>query len=237
MTFIIAEIGVNWDGDFSLVKEMMKKSKEAGCDAVKFQAFNKNILGDHPQSERLLKSSISRENIERIDAISKEIGIEWICTPMYVGAVDFLDPYVKRYKIRTSNGKSLVNNQPSELFTRILQTNKEIIVSSETTPKNSKFWKHHLIKWLYCVPKYPCALSDLNFDNFDDFQGISNHCLNTLAPLYSVILGGNIVEVHVTNDKSKDYVDNSVSFDFKELRELIQQIHKFEKFIDKVKNH
>ena len=90
MTFIIAEIGVNWDGDFELVKKMMKKSKDAGCNAVKFQAFNQKILGNHPESKRLLKSAISDYNVERIDEISKEIGIEWICTPMYVEAVDII---------------------------------------------------------------------------------------------------------------------------------------------------
>lgn len=237
MTFIIAEIGVNWNGDFLLVKEMIRKSKEIGCNAVKFQAFNQKILGKHPQSERLLKSAISCDNIEHIDAISKEIGIEWFCTPMYVEAVDLLEPYVTRYKIRTSDGKSLVNNQPSELVNRILKTNKKIIVSSKETPKNSKFWKHPLIKWLYCVPKYPCDLSDLNFSNFNDFQGYSNHCSNILAPLYSVIQGGDIVEIHVTNDKSKDYVDNPVSFDFKELQELVQQIRDSEKISKSSKNH
>ena len=58
MTFLIAEIGVNWDGDFSLVREMMQKSKEIGFNAVKFQAYDEKILGEHPQKERLLKSAI-----------------------------------------------------------------------------------------------------------------------------------------------------------------------------------
>jgi len=59
MTIVVAEIGVNWEGDFELVKEMMEKSKSVGCDAVKFQAFNKETIGNHPLSVRLLKSSIS----------------------------------------------------------------------------------------------------------------------------------------------------------------------------------
>ena len=231
MVFVIAEIGVNWDGNFSLVKEMMKKAKEIGCDAVKFQAYNENILGDHPQKKRLLKSAISTDNIEQINSISKEIDIEWMCTPMYTEAVDFLDPYVKRFKIRTFDGKALVNNNSTELIERILQTNKEIIVSSETSPKNSEFYNHPLIKWLYCVPKYPCSLSDLDFNNFDDFQGYSNHCRNIIAPLFSVIRGGEILEIHVTNDQSKDYVDNSVSFDFKELKELLSRIRDSEKIV------
>lgn len=231
MTFLIAEIGVNWDGDFSLVKEIMKKSKEVGFSAVKFQAYNEKILGDNPQKERLLKSAISEKNIKEIDLISKEVGIEWICTPMYPDAVSLLEPFVKRFKIRTFDGKSVVNNKPSDIFNRVLKTNKEIIISSEESPKNSKFYKHHLIKWLYCVPKYPCSLLDLDFSNFEHFQGYSNHCTNPLATLFSVIRGGKIIEIHVTNDKSKDYIDNPVSFDFIELKSLIQQICDSEKIM------
>ena len=58
-----------------------------------------------------------------------------------------------------------------------------------------------------------------------------------MAPLYSVIQGGDIVEIHVTNDKSKDYVDNPVSFDFKELQELVQQIRDSKKISKSSKNH
>ena len=66
MTFIVAEIGINWDGDFELAKEMMMQSKKAGCDAVKFQAFSEEIVKEHPEKNRLIKASISKENIETI---------------------------------------------------------------------------------------------------------------------------------------------------------------------------
>ena len=59
MTFVVAEIGINWDGNLNLAKEMIKKAKQVGCDAVKFQAFDLDIVKEHPQSKRLLKSSIS----------------------------------------------------------------------------------------------------------------------------------------------------------------------------------
>ena len=98
MSFIIAEIGVNWDGDLNLAKEMMEKAKNFGCDAVKFQAFNKSIIGNHPEYERLIKTSISKSNIQEINNLSKTIGIEWFCTPMYVEAVELLNPFVKRFK-------------------------------------------------------------------------------------------------------------------------------------------
>ena len=66
MSFIVAEIGVNWDGDFQLAKKLMGMAKTAGCNAVKFQSFNDEIVKDHPESSRLLKSSISKQNIEEI---------------------------------------------------------------------------------------------------------------------------------------------------------------------------
>jgi len=108
MVFVIAEIGVNWDGNFDLVKNMMAKAKEVGCDAVKFQSFELEMIKKHPESERLIKSSISKENITEIDGFSKSIGIEWFCTPMYPDSVDLLNPFVKRFKIREMDGRDLL---------------------------------------------------------------------------------------------------------------------------------
>ena len=73
----IAEIGVNWDGDFELVKEMMQESKDAGFNLVKFQSFESNLVESHPHSSRVFRSSITPENIHRIDSISNDVGIEW----------------------------------------------------------------------------------------------------------------------------------------------------------------
>ena len=99
MVFLVAELGVNWKGDFELVQKMMLNAKTLGCSAVKFQAFNETILGNHPQLSLLMKSAITEENIERVDQIANDIGIEWFCTPMYPEAVTFLNPFVKRFKI------------------------------------------------------------------------------------------------------------------------------------------
>ena len=49
MLFVVAEIGVNWDGDYNLVKYLMSKAKEVGCNAVKFQSFNEDLIKDHPK--------------------------------------------------------------------------------------------------------------------------------------------------------------------------------------------
>lgn len=202
----------------------MVQSKIAGCDAVKFQAFEEKMVENHPEASRLIKSSITPSNVNRINQIAESVGIEWFCTPMYLQAVDMLEPFVKRFKVRVSDGRQIVEGESTELFERLIKTNKELIISSQQSPLGTKYYDHPNIKWLYCVPKYPCTLSDLDFRNIRDFDGFSNHCPHLLAPLTAAILGAQIIEVHITSDKEKNFADNNVSFDYKELKELVNLI-------------
>jgi sialic acid synthase SpsE len=223
MTTIVAEIGVNWNGDFELVREMVAYAKNCGCDAVKFQSFNEENVKDHPEKSKLLKSSISKSNIESINSISKEIGIEWFCTPMYEDAVDLLEPFVEKYKIREFDARLILKNSMTPLIKKILDTDKEIIASTSYLPINLNPVFSN-VRWLYCIPKYPCALSDLNFSNLTNFYGYSNHCDDIIAPLTASILGANLIEIHITSDKTKDFFDNNVSFDYSELTQLMKYI-------------
>lgn len=229
MTMIIAEIGVNWDGDIDLAKEMMSRAKQSGCDAVKFQAFDEKIVLSHPQKDRLLRSSISKNNIETIHELAKNIGIEWFCTPMYVDAIDLLKPYVNRYKVREFDSRSFLEGESSKLIDLLLKTGKDIIISTQHNPKTHRLFNDPQIHWLYCVPKYPCELDDLDFTSFSDFDGYSNHCQHIIAPLTSVILGGKIVEIHITSNKTMNFIDNNVSFDYDELNNLIKLIRQAER--------
>ena len=148
---------------------------------------------------------------------------------MYPEAVEFLNSYVSKYKIRFSDGVDILNNKRSELFERVLKTKKEVIISSDKSPKKSPYYNNEQIRWLYVVPKYPCDLADLDFKDFKDFNGYSNHCPHILAPLTASILGAKIIEVHITSDKSKKFFDNNVSFDYNELEELVKLIRLAEK--------
>ena len=229
MVFITAEIGVNWEGDFILLEKMMRDAKNAGCDAVKLQAFDEKIVSENPEKNRLLKSSISRNNIEQINSISKKIGIEWYCTPMYPDAIDFLDSFVKRYKIRYDDSLPLHENKTTPLISKALETEKQIIVSTQKNPKQLEPYNNDKVKWLYVVPKYPCSINELDFSNLSDFDGFSNHCIHFLAPLSAVILGAKMIEIHVTSNKDKDFIDNPVSFDTNETKKLVTLIRYAEK--------
>ena len=229
MVFITAEIGVNWEGDFILLEKMMRDAKNAGCDAIKLQAFDEKIVSEHPKKSRLLKSSVSRDNIEQINSISKKMNIEWYCTPMYPDAIDFLDSFVKRYKIRYSDSLPLHENKTTSLISKALETEKQIIVSTQRSPKQLELCNNNNVKWLYVVPKYPCSINELDFSNFSDFDGFSNHCVHFLAPLSAVMLGAKMIEIHVTSNKDKDFIDNPVSFDTNETRKLVTLIRYAEK--------
>jgi sialic acid synthase SpsE len=224
MVFVVAEIGVNWDGNFDLAKSMMNNAKEAGCNAVKFQAFDESIVKNHLEKSRLMSSSITKANVETINELAKSVGIEWFCTPMYPAAVDILEPYVSKFKIREFDGRLLLEGKTTEMLDLVLKTDKEIIVSTKKSPKNTKYFGHSKIKWLYVVPKYPCSLSDLDFTNIKNFDGFSNHCPYIIAPLTAVILGAKIIEVHITSDKSKNFIDNNVSLDYTQLKNLVEMI-------------
>lgn len=226
MTYIVAEIGINWDGDLSIAKKMIQAAKECNCDAVKFQSFTESQVKDHPEKNRLVKASISKDNIEQINELAKNSNIEWFCTPMYEEAVELLNPFVNKFKIRNFDGIQLLKNNKTPLFEKILNTGKEVIISTQENPEHSDFYTYEQIKWLYVVPKYPCNFNDLDFSILNKFHGYSNHCPHFLAPLMASILGANIVEVHVTLDKSGNYIDNLVSFDFKELKFLVDLIEK-----------
>ncbi len=224
MVFIIAEIGVNWDGDFELAKKMIVNAKNAGCSAVKFQSFTEELVKNHPEKSRLMKSSIDKTNINEVSGIAKTNKIEFLCTPMYPEAVNIIEPFVKKIKIREYDSRKIFDGEKSEIFENIIKTDKEILMSCHKSPKSLSCYGNPKIKYLYCVPKYPCELKDLDFSKISEYDGYSNHCNHVLAPLVAAVLGTNIIEIHITSDKSKKFIDNNVSFDYGELKNCINLI-------------
>ena len=224
---VVAEIGINWEGDFELLSEMVNKSKDAGCNAIKLQAFERATCNNHPETDRLLRSSVTKDNIERIDSFAKNADIEWFCTPMYSDAVKFLEPFLKRFKIREIDARELVKGKTTGLIDKILETKKPIIASSENIPNKEIITAN--LKWLYCIPKYPCDYTEIDFKKMKFFDGYSNHCPSISAPIDAVKNGAKIIEVHITSDKTKEFIDNNVSFDFNELTQLVEEIRILEK--------
>ena len=98
----------------------------------------------------------------------------------------------------------------------------------ESSPKKSEFYKNQQIKWLYCVPKYPCQLNEIDFAMMVNFDGFSNHCPDIRAPMKIIDLKSEILEIHITSDKNMDFLDNNVSFDYSDMKEISKYVKKQE---------
>lgn len=226
--FVVAEIGVSWKGSVDYAFDLMMKAREAGANAVKFQAF----LPEHVDGNKeLLKSSVTADNAQQLKAKADLADIEWFCTPFYPAAVDFLDPLVKRYKIRERDSREIMGKGESPLLNRVLDTGKLVFISATYTPVTPLFLRYHpSIAWLYCVPKYPPELEEIDMAICKTMNGYSNHYPSRAVPYAAAAMGALanrtefFLEVHVGGGP-----DRKVSLTFRELRGLISDLRILEK--------
>ena len=234
MVFLIAECGINWR-DLVDADQMIKAAAEAGADACKFQAYEPfyepgkyNGLV-HPRAAELNAIRLDESTIRYLYWRCQRHGIEFMATPFYTAAVQTLNPYVKRWKIRYSDRHN------EALIGLCLDTGKEILISRDK-PLERKEWGDQ-IKTLYCCPEYPpkgeprifaygntpAMLQEAGFD------GYSCHIPNGHHIHFAVTHNDlKYLEVHVRLDhyEPPHYcpIDTSVSITMSELAELCQRL-------------
>jgi len=214
MVFIIAECGVNWRA-LSEAATLIKNAARCGVDAVKFQAFTREQVFSHPAFEDYLKDIIMTQGRAKyLASVARKNRVEFMCTPMYPEAVDMLDPYVERWKIRYDDRENhkLIN------FCQV--TGKEILIST----RNAHTKRDEKIKLLYCVPEYPPAVIQLP-EQFDKFEGFSSHYPDHQVPIMAMRRGAQIIEVHVKMNKYSDGwvpADDAVSINMLQLGDLVR---------------
>jgi sialic acid synthase SpsE len=207
MVFITAEIGTSWQGDLTELGRIMKTCKGLGFDAVKLQAFKREHLGSRYWR---LACSVTPWNVEVIDDLAKYHKIKWYCTPIYPEAVDFLAPYIDTWKIRYKDRHNL------EIQSKILEKNpKRILISSDMPLELSN---DSVFQTLYCIPKYPHGIHEVDWDEMLKFDGWSVHCPSMEGLKSAVKIGMKYLEIHVMPpyigelEKPK-YADYDVSFE------------------------
>jgi len=208
--FITAEIGRHWKDDFKLLGDIVSRCKAAGFDAVKLQAFRESDLS----SRHFKFASVTAENVSKIDEICTSRGIEWYCMPTYVEAVDFLDPYVNRYKVRYRDSEDI------SLLSKILSRGKPVIISCEEPKIGAE-----TVTNLYCINKYPHTIHEIDYIKMKKFDGYSCHCPDLKSVVRAVYHDIEYLEVHVTQDlKDETLVDNAVSFPLDRCNTLISWV-------------
>ena len=239
-SFVVAEIASNWEGSFSKATKLIQESKNSGVDAVKFQMWRANDLynSKHPNWKFIKKSEVTFDKAKKLKRIADKVGIEFFCSAFYPDAIRFLEKLnVKRYKIAS---RTCLLKDPFSLETlqEKSDTQKPVIISMGMGGNRKKieniFSKNQKI-FCYCISEYPAQMNKIDWKNAIKFDGFSDHTLGIIAPIIFTILKKIknskkiYIEKHVKLKNSKG-PDASTSITTEQLKELMSQIRKIEKF-------
>lgn len=232
--FIIAEIGINHNGDMEIVKALIDGAKAAGCDAVKFQKRTVDIVYT---SEELAKPretpfgptngdlkrglELGQAEYDEIDRYCKEKGILWFASPWDEESVDFLERYNPPcYKIASAC------NMDRGLMNHIKSKERPILVSIGMTDDISvkkivEFFGEKNLVILHCTATYPAKESELNLANIprliktypESYIGYSGHEVGVYSSLEAATLGACVVERHITLDRAMWGSDQAASLE------------------------
>lgn len=221
MVFIVAEIGTNWNGKIAILDRMVGILSSLGVDAIKLQALSEELIDRHEELSWYRNASVNEDNVEFIDNMIRDYDMDWFCTPTYEEAVNFLDPFVERWKIRHADRERF------DIIEECVKTGKDIFISTDRPMKALE--KYEKVKQIYCIPKYPTTFGEINFDMIKKLKGYSNHCLDPLAPLKAVKMGAEYLEIHVTDDPNRFALDNKVSFNYSQVKEIVEWVRMYER--------
>ena len=235
--FIIAEIGNNHNGNLELALELIKKAKECGVDAVKFQvkdiesSFSKELLDRPYENEnsfgrtyREHKEALefSKDELTKIYDYAKELEIICFSTPFDIKSVKLLEDLNNPiYKISSFHVTDL------GLIEEICKTRKPIIMSSGMSTIDELDQAVNLIKkytedfvLLHCVSSYPTDDADLNFNviptlknRYNCIVGYSGHERGTVLCTSTILLGSRVIERHFTLDRYMKGPDHASSLE------------------------
>ena len=254
-TFIIAEAGVNHNGDINLAKKLIEAAKDAGVDAVKFQTFKaenavtknvekaeyqKETTGtEESQYDMLKKLELTEYDFKELADYAKDKDILFISSPFDKESVDLLDEIgVPVYKVASGE----ITNFP--LLKYIAEKGKPIILSTGMATLGEIEDALRVIKemgvddvvLLHCVTSYPAKMEDVNLRVLETLRhafklpvGFSDHTLGTTVPIAAISLGAVVIEKHFTLDKNLPGPDHKASLEPDELEEMVVAIRDVEK--------
>jgi len=228
---IIAEIGVNHNGDMQVATDLIWQCKRAGADVAKFQLYDprkRSDINTHRWKDILLKSRLTKRQVMQLAVECKKADIEFMASCFDVERVDWCELVrVKRYKIAS---KSIYDE---ELAEAVAGTGKPVIMSLGMIVSMGMVDNSGLDHWfcvkqkklLYCISDYPCLFETLNLHSssmFEFYDGFSDHTPGITASIVAMGLGARIIEKHVTLSRTMPGPDHSFSLLPEELAELCQ---------------
>lgn len=251
--FIIAEIGINHNGDIELAKKLIDTAVVAGCDAVKFQkrtvdkVYTQEYLDGPRQSpwgttQRAQKEGLefSKEQFDEIDRYCKEKGIEWYASAWDIDSQKFLQQYDCKY-----NKVASAMLTKDELLEEIAKEKKYTFIATgmssfeEIDHAVEIFRKHDCpFELMHCNSTYPMPMEDANLklisvlaQKYGCKVGYSGHEAGTLVSTCAVAAGASSIERHITMDRNMYGSDQKASIEPYELCRLVKDIRDTEKIM------
>lgn len=257
-TLIIAEAGVNHNGDLALAKELITVAAQAGADLVKFQTFiAANMISRHApkaeyqkvagnphesQQELVRKFELTRENHIELIGECKKQGIGFFSSAFDKESIELLEQLGGPDIVKIPSGE--LTNLP---YLRQLTRNKQHVLLSTGMANLGEIEEaiavveevgiaRESITVLHCTTEYPTPMADVNLlamvnigKAFGVSVGYSDHTPGIEVPIAAVALGANVIEKHFTLDCSLPGPDHRASLEPNELKAMVQGIRNIEK--------
>ncbi len=255
-TFIIAEAGVNHNGDMNIAKKLIDLASEAGADAVKFQYFKsehvvlknaqkapyqqKTTDSVESQFDMLKRLEVSKEQNIELKKYCEEKNIIFLATPGDIFSIDEMDILdLPAYKVASTD----LTNLP--FLKKLAKKNKPIFLSTgmsylaEVEMALETIYQYNKdVVLLQCTANYPIRDDEANLavintfkKHFDVLVGYSDHTVGLGAAAFAIPMGAKVVEKHFTLDKSQEGPDHKASLSPEELREFVQLVRKVDTFM------
>lgn len=254
--FVIAEAGVNHQGNIEIAKKLIDIAAESGANAVKFQAFKTEELilrgvpkapyqlkttdAEGSQFEMLKKLEINREKIIELKKYCERRDIIFLITPFDEMSLEELDEIdIAAYKIASTDLTNLLflNKVAKKKKPIILSTGMSYLAEVEMALGEIHPYNKDVVL-LQCTANYPVKDNEVNLNVipryksfFNMLVGYSDHSVGIGATPYAVAMGARVVEKHFTVDKSMEGPDHKASLDPYELREFIKEIRRVRKYL------
>jgi len=250
-TYIIAEIGINHNGDLNIAKRLIDIAALSGCDAVKFQKRNpavcvpehqKNIMRETPWGtmtylDYKYRVEFEKAEYDEIDRYCAEKGIKWSASPWDIDSLQFLQQYDLPF-IKLPSAM-LTNN---ELVEACAKSGKKLILSTGMSTEEEIDTAVALIRKhtenfaiLHCNSTYPAPIAELNLSTIATLKnkykcevGYSGHEFRIGTTVAAIYLGATILERHITLDRTMWGTDHLSSVEPQGLIKLVKGVRELE---------
>lgn len=251
---IIAEAGVNHNGNIDLARKMIDAAYHAGADYIKFQTFvpeklvsryaskaeyqKRNTNQQESQLEMLRSIALTQEDFIALQSYCNQVGIGFLSTPFDLESIQFLNQLPMDFW-KLPSGE--ITNLP--YLEAIARTRKKVVMSTGMSELSEieeaiRILEIHgagEITLLHCNTEYPTPFCDVNLlamkqmaEKFGKPVGYSDHTVGIEVPVAAVALGAVVLEKHFTLDKQMEGPDHQASLDPQELKQMVQAIRNTE---------